>query len=113
MVKNMVKELCFYKVLYVKEFGKMIVNMDIVKKFLRLVNYLKENTKMVNHKVLENIYVKMKCMKDNGLMDLNMDMVYGEWVMIIMKENGNLVKLMVMVFIFKIIINIQVVLEII
>lgn len=66
MVKNMDLELCYYKVVYVKEYGKMIVNMDVVKKYLILVKYLKENIKMVNHKELEDMYVIMKCMKVNG-----------------------------------------------
>lgn len=47
---------------------------------------------MVNLKELEDMYVIMKCMKVNGSMDSNMDMVYGKWDKIIMKVNGNLVK---------------------
>jgi len=46
-------------------------------------------------------------------MDSNMDMEFGRWEMIFMKENGNLGKLMDMEFTFRIIINIQEVLEII
>lgn len=46
-------------------------------------------------------------------MDSNMDMEFGKWEMIIMKENGNLEKLMDMEFTFRIIINILEVLEII
>jgi len=42
-----------------------------------------------------------------------MDMEFGRWKMIFMKENGNLVKLMDMEFIFRIIINILEVLGII
>lgn len=47
-------------------YGKMIENMDFVKKFLNQVKHLKVNIKMENHKEKEFILKKMKNMTENG-----------------------------------------------